>query len=234
MKRAWILLILALTVAAIGRGVAGRRRAGSGGRHPQTLRQAPDALYRSVRSGDRPAAGDFRSGVSAMAPAVRRQGRQAGELARHGLPDEAQGPLRRDGAPARPISLRFCTATPSHRARSSGFSSSRATSIAASCSCTKEHTASCSRYWEPRGPPWYMPRAWPSTSGTHRWSDGRLTLGAMPHRREESPYWRRIGIIQDAVAQHRALRLKTVIELPSTRIPRNEALRLVLGGDHAA
>ena len=50
--------------------------------------------------------------------------------------------------------------------------------------------------------------------GTHEWRDNRLTLGAMPHRREDVPYWRRIGMIQDAVAQRRALRLKSVIEIP--------------------
>jgi len=61
------------------------------------------------------------------------------------------------------------------------------------------------------GPPWYM-EGLAEYLGTHRWRDGRLTLGYLPKGREESPQWGRIRIIQDAVAQHRALPLKTVIE----------------------
>jgi hypothetical protein len=51
--------------------------------------------------------------------------------------------------------------------------------------------------------------------GTHRWQDGQATLGYMPQSRKETPYWRRVGIIQDAVAEHRALRLNAVIAYPS-------------------
>ncbi len=71
------------------------------------------------------------------------------------------------------------------------------------------------------GPPWYA-EGMAEYLGTHRWRDGRLTLGAMPRSREEAPYWRRIGIIQEAVAQRRALRLKTVIELPSDAFLKTE------------
>jgi hypothetical protein len=65
------------------------------------------------------------------------------------------------------------------------------------------------------GPPWYA-EGMAEYLGTHRWHDGRLTLGYMPQSREESPDWGRVRIIQDAVAEHRALRLPAVIELPPT------------------
>ena len=65
------------------------------------------------------------------------------------------------------------------------------------------------------GPPWYA-EGMAEYLGTHRWQNGRLTLGYMPRSREESRRWRRVGIIQDAVSQHQALRLKTVIEYPPT------------------
>jgi len=63
------------------------------------------------------------------------------------------------------------------------------------------------------GPPWYM-EGLAELMGTHRWRDGRLTLGTMPRDRDEVPEWGRIRIIQNAVAERRALRLKTVIEFP--------------------
>jgi hypothetical protein len=63
------------------------------------------------------------------------------------------------------------------------------------------------------GPPWYM-EGLAELMSTHRWRDGRLTLGTMPRDREEVPEWGRIRIIQNAVAERRALRLKTVIEFP--------------------
>ena len=65
------------------------------------------------------------------------------------------------------------------------------------------------------GPTWYM-EGMAEYLATHRWQDGRLTLGYMPRSRDEVPQWGRIRLIQDAVAQHRALRLKAVIELTPT------------------
>lgn len=65
------------------------------------------------------------------------------------------------------------------------------------------------------GPPWYF-EGLAEYLGTHRWRDGRLTLGYMPQGREEVPEWGRTRVIQDAVAEHRALRLKAVIEFPPT------------------
>jgi hypothetical protein len=71
------------------------------------------------------------------------------------------------------------------------------------------------------GPPWYM-EGLAEYLGTHRLQDGRLTLGYMPKNREESPGWGRVRIIQDAVAQRRALKLKAVIELPPTAFRETE------------
>ncbi len=65
------------------------------------------------------------------------------------------------------------------------------------------------------GPPWYM-EGLAEYLGTHRWQDGRLTLGYMPRSREEAPEWGRVRIIQDAVAQRRALKLKAVIDSPAS------------------
>ncbi len=65
------------------------------------------------------------------------------------------------------------------------------------------------------GPPWYM-EGTAEYLGTHRLQDGRLTLGYMPRDREETPEWGRVRIIQDAVAQRRALRLDDVINMPPT------------------
>lgn len=61
------------------------------------------------------------------------------------------------------------------------------------------------------GPLWYM-EGMAEYLATHRWQDGKLTLGYMPRHRDEVPQWGRIRIIQDAVAAHRALKLKTVTE----------------------
>jgi hypothetical protein len=63
------------------------------------------------------------------------------------------------------------------------------------------------------GPPWYM-EGLAEYLGTHRWHDGRLTLGYMPDSREEVPEWGRVRIIQDAAAEHRSPSLKTVVDFP--------------------
>ena len=49
------------------------------------------------------------------------------------------------------------------------------------------------------GPPWYM-EGMAELLGTHRWRDGKLTLGVMPGSRDETPGWGRIKIVKDAVA----------------------------------
>ena len=55
------------------------------------------------------------------------------------------------------------------------------------------------------GPTWYM-EGLAEYLATHCWREGRLTLGYMPRSRDEVPQWGRIRRIQEAVAQHRALR----------------------------
>ena len=66
------------------------------------------------------------------------------------------------------------------------------------------------------GPPWYM-EGMAEYLATHRWRDGRLTLGYMPKNRNETPEWGRVRIIQDAVAERKALRLPQVIGFPKSR-----------------
>ncbi len=65
------------------------------------------------------------------------------------------------------------------------------------------------------GPPWYM-EGMAEYFATHRLENGRPISGYMPKNREEVPQWGRIRIIQDAVTQRRAMKLKSVIELPPT------------------
>ncbi len=61
------------------------------------------------------------------------------------------------------------------------------------------------------GPPWYM-EGIAELLATHRWGDGRLRLNHFPTGREEVPYWGRIRIIKDAMAENRGKRLVGVIE----------------------
>ena len=83
------------------------------------------------------------------------------------------------------------------------------------------------------GPLWYM-EGIAEYLATHRWKDGRLTLGYMPRSRDEVPQWGRIRLIQDAVAEGRAPALKKVIEFVRHDAPRDGALRLVLGSGNVA
>jgi hypothetical protein len=64
------------------------------------------------------------------------------------------------------------------------------------------------------GPFWYM-EGIAEYLGTHRWKDGQLALGYMPRDRKEVPEWGRVRLIQNAVAQHKGERLKTVIDSTS-------------------
>jgi len=61
------------------------------------------------------------------------------------------------------------------------------------------------------GPPWYM-EGMAELLGTHRWENGRLTLGIMPARKEDVPYWGRIKIIKDEVAAGRVMSLIDVMQ----------------------
>jgi hypothetical protein len=60
------------------------------------------------------------------------------------------------------------------------------------------------------GSPWYR-EGIAELLGTHRWSEGELTLGYFPARRDEVPMWGRIKIVRDALAAHRAKRLPDVL-----------------------
>jgi hypothetical protein len=59
-------------------------------------------------------------------------------------------------------------------------------------------------------PPWYQ-EGMAELFGTHRWHDGRLEMGIMPASRDEVPLWGRVRLVQDAVAQHQAKHLRTVL-----------------------
>ncbi len=61
------------------------------------------------------------------------------------------------------------------------------------------------------GPPWYM-EGMAEMLGTHRWRDGRLTLGYAPARRNEVPMWGRIKIVRDGFDAHRAKTLRGVFD----------------------
>ena len=67
---------------------------------------------------------------------------------------------------------------------------------------------------------WYM-EGMAEYLGTHRWQDGRLTLGYTPRSRDESPGWGRIPTIQRLAVEHRALLLKAVTEMSADAF-RNE------------
>ncbi len=61
------------------------------------------------------------------------------------------------------------------------------------------------------GPPWYA-EGTAELLGTHRWQDGRLTLGIMPGSRDEVPQLGRVWLVQDAVAEHRAKHLQAILD----------------------
>jgi hypothetical protein len=60
-------------------------------------------------------------------------------------------------------------------------------------------------------PPWYM-EGIAEMLGTHRWHDGRLTLGYLPASREEVPLWGRVKIVRDDFAARRAKTLRGVFQ----------------------
>ncbi len=71
------------------------------------------------------------------------------------------------------------------------------------------------------GPAWYR-EGIAELLGTHRWSDGELTLGYFPASREETPMWGRIKIVRDALAAHRAKRLPDVLAYDPATQPGTE------------
>ncbi|MGQ9573753.1 MAG: hypothetical protein ACUVUC_00405 [Thermoguttaceae bacterium] len=61
------------------------------------------------------------------------------------------------------------------------------------------------------GPPWYA-EGMAELLATHRWAQGRLTLGWLPASREEVPMWGRIKIVRDEFAACRAKTLRGVLQ----------------------
>ena len=72
------------------------------------------------------------------------------------------------------------------------------------------------------GPPWFM-EGLAELLGTHRWRGGQLTLGYMPHAKDETPEWGRIKIIKDDLAAKRAKKLQSVVELAPMAYLENDA-----------
>lgn len=62
------------------------------------------------------------------------------------------------------------------------------------------------------GPPWLM-EGTAELLGTHRWQEGRLTMGIVPQRRDETPMWGRIRLIRQAWAEKRPRTLAEVLAL---------------------
>lgn len=63
------------------------------------------------------------------------------------------------------------------------------------------------------GPPWYA-EGMAELLGTHDWTDGKLTLGAIPSSKEASPMWGRVKVVKDGFAARKALQLREVMSYP--------------------
>jgi hypothetical protein len=66
------------------------------------------------------------------------------------------------------------------------------------------------------GPGWYM-EGMAELLGTHRWQEGKLTVGVMPASKEATPMWGRIKIIRDAVKAGKPWPLAAVLEVDNRR-----------------
>ncbi len=66
------------------------------------------------------------------------------------------------------------------------------------------------------GPGWYM-EGMAELLGTHRWQDGKLTLGVMPASKEATPMWGRIKIVRDAVKAGKPWPIEAVLEVDNRR-----------------
>ena len=64
------------------------------------------------------------------------------------------------------------------------------------------------------GPPWYM-EGLAELLGTHRWVDEKLTLNIVPASRDDVPYWGRVKIVKDDVAQNQGRMLEDVMRYGS-------------------
>ena len=72
------------------------------------------------------------------------------------------------------------------------------------------------------GPPWYR-EGTAELLGTHRWENGRLTLGYLPQNADEVPNWRRIFIVRDDFAKKEGKRIEDVFRLASEDYDENAA-----------
>ncbi len=60
------------------------------------------------------------------------------------------------------------------------------------------------------GPPWLM-EGTAELLATHRWSEGNLAMGIIPHSREDVPMWGRITLIQDQLSQGIAPSMESIL-----------------------
>ncbi|MBA4107066.1 MAG: hypothetical protein C0485_15070 [Pirellula sp.] len=66
------------------------------------------------------------------------------------------------------------------------------------------------------GPGWYM-EGMAELLGTHRWQDGKLTVGVMPASKEATPMWGRIKVIRDAMKAGKPWPIEAVLEVDNRR-----------------
>jgi hypothetical protein len=71
------------------------------------------------------------------------------------------------------------------------------------------------------GPPWYS-EGNAELLGTHRWSDGKLTLRYMPRDKAETPDWGRIKIVKDQLAAGRGMMPDSILAYGPTAHLQNE------------
>ena len=72
------------------------------------------------------------------------------------------------------------------------------------------------------GPPWYR-EGTAELLGTHRWQDGRLTLGYLPQNADEVPNWRRILIVRSGFAKNEGKPTEAVFRLAPEDYDENAA-----------
>ena len=72
------------------------------------------------------------------------------------------------------------------------------------------------------GPPWYR-EGTAELLGTHRWQDGRLTLGYLPRNPDEVPNWRRIFIVRSDFAKNEGKHTEAVFNLAPEDYDENTA-----------
>ena len=60
------------------------------------------------------------------------------------------------------------------------------------------------------GPPWYA-EGLAERLATHRWVDGKLTLGYFPPNKQEVPHWGRVKLVKDEVAAQRGMTIGQIM-----------------------